>query len=190
MRFFFCDQSAKLAPFLDKLRGTTFSSPAIDGLPETRLEKQVPTTRADLRACDLDFLFRYDVFPPDILQFLAEWELDGRQMRIGDTIVQQVQTPPGWGFHLLFAVRVINVFRGEDRAGFSYRTLRGHPETGTNEFSFASASGGITAMVRTTAAPGLAISRLLAPIVTRPYVAFCNRRALDQMVANFLMANP
>lgn len=188
MRFFFRDQSAKLAPLLDGFRGTTFSYPSLDGLPEVRLQKPVPTMRWDLRTCDLDFLFRYDVFPADILQFLAEWELDGRAMRVGDTIVQQAQVPPSRGIHLIFASRVTTVFR-EERAGFSYGTLRGHPETGINEFSFTSTAKEITATVRTVAGLGLILSRLLAPVFIRRYVTFCNGRALDQMVAKFQSAN-
>ncbi len=179
----------KLALHLDKFRGATFSYQNTAGMPEVRLEKPVPTARRDLRECDLDFMFRYDIFPPDILQFLGEWELDGREMRVGDTIVQQAQVPPGRGLYLLFAVRVLAVYRDERRAGFSYGTLLGHPESGVNEFSFRATTAEIAATVRTLAAPGLALSRLLAPVFTRPYVAFCNRRALEHMVTTFLSAN-
>jgi hypothetical protein len=34
------------------------------------------------------------------------------------------------------------------------------------------------------------LSRLLAPVFTRRYVAFCNAQALKRMEANYLNSNP
>jgi hypothetical protein len=68
-------------------------------------------------------------------------------------------------------------------------TLTGHPETGINEFSFSVENGSLFAAVRTAAAPGLFLSRILAPVFTKPYVAFCNARALERMTENFVRHN-
>ena len=110
-------------------------------------------------------------------------------MRVGDTIVQQAQIPPACGIHFVFGVRVVSVERAAHHAGFSYGTLRGHPETGINAFSFVHADAGIDAVIRTRAKPGLPLSRFLARVFTNRYVIWCNRRALAQMAARFTEAN-
>lgn len=182
MRIFLRDQAAHLASWLPELRAARLSYQTTGGLPETIFRNRVPTARRDLYACELGFLFRYEIFPPSLLRFFGEWQLEGRDMRAGDTIVQQAHVPPGLGFRLLFGVRMLTVFRDALRAGFSYGTLEGHPETGVNEFSLSVAEGFLTARVRTLAAPGLALSRALGPFFTKPFVAFCNRQALARMV--------
>jgi uncharacterized protein (UPF0548 family) len=49
---------------------------------------------------------------------------------------------------LLFGVRVLSVYRTAAATGFSYGTLTGHPEMGTNEFSFSLEDGSLFAAVR------------------------------------------
>lgn len=193
MKMSFRDREKRLAEYLPRLKASRLSFEDITGLPVRTIRSRVPVRErpADLQGCDLDFLFRYDVFPPGVLKFFGEWEPDDRAMRVGDVIVQQAHVPPGRvGIKLLFGVRVLAVYRSAGAAGFRYGTLAGHPETGTNEFSFTLEDGALFAAVRTAAAPGLLVSRLLAPVFTRPYVAFCNARALRRMTANFLTRNP
>ncbi|MBX9625522.1 MAG: DUF1990 domain-containing protein [Gemmataceae bacterium] len=187
------DRERTLYEYLPGLKGLPLSFESVSGLPVKTLRTRVsaPMPPADLRECDLDFLFRYDVFPPEILKFFGEWEPDDRAMRGGDVIVQEAHIPPGRvGIKLLFGVRVLGVYHTAAAAGFRYGTLAGHPETGTNEFAFTLEDGALFASVHTVAAPGLFVSRLLAPVFTRPYVAFCNGRALRRMEANFLAHNP
>lgn len=190
MRFFLRDPSARLAVHLPYFKRLPLSYESTAGLPETVLSTSVSSARYDLRECDLGFLFRYEVFPPSILKFFGEWQREDREMRVGDTIVQQAQIPPACGVHLVFGVRVVNVEHGAQHAGFSYGTLRGHPETGVNAFSIARVKGGIDAIVRTTAVPGLPLSRFLARVFTNQYVIWCNRRALARMAREFVKANP
>lgn len=193
MRTSFRNREKRLADYLPDLKASRLSYKTLTGLPERTIRSPVPVSEVprDLRECDLDFLFRYDVFPPRILKFFGEWQLHDREMRVGDVIVQQAQIPPcGVGLKFLFGVRVLSVYRTAATAGFSYGTLAGHPETGTNEFSFSLEDGSLFAAVRTVAAPGLFLSRLLAPVFTRRYVAFCNAQALRRMVANYLKFNP
>lgn len=179
-----------LAAHLTELKALPLSFTSTAGLPEQMVCAPVAARVRTLDDCDLGFLFCYDIFPPCILRFFGEWELHGREMRPGDVIVQQAQIPPAaWGVKLLFGVRVLSVERGAERAGFSYGTLAGHPETGVNAFHFSLESGRLDAVIRTTAEPVLPISRLLARIFTRPYVAWCNRQALRQMVESFARCN-
>lgn len=193
MRMSFRDREKRLAEDLPGLKASRLSFEDVAGLPVRTIRSRVPVRElpADLRECDLDFLFRYDIFPPGLLTFFGEWEPDDRPMRVGDVIVQQAHIPPGRvGIKLLFGVRVLGVYRSARGAGFSYGTLAGHPETGTNEFSFTLEDGALFATVRTAAAPGLLVSRLLARVFTRPYVDYCNGQALRRMEAMFLAHNP
>lgn len=189
MKIFLRDQDEKLTSYLEESRTINLSYTDTHGLPERTIKSRIPDDTRNLETSDLGFLFRYEVFPPTILKFHGEWQLAGREMRVGDVIVQQAQVPPGWGVRLVFGVRVLSVYREETRAGFSYGTLAGHPETGTNEFSFSVIGGGILAAVKTVAAPALPLTRLLAPIFTHRYIAFCNRQALQRMEEKFLQAN-
>lgn len=192
MRMSFRNQEGRLAAYLPELKSSHLSYEELTGLPEKTIRIRIALTGppGDLRESDLDFLFHYDVFPPAILKFFGEWQLHEREMKVGDVIAQQAQIPPlRAGLKFIFGVRVLSVYRSARTAGFSYGTLAGHPETGTNEFSFSMEEGALFAAVRTQAAPGLFSTRLLAPVFTRPYVAFCNARALRRMKENFLRFN-
>jgi hypothetical protein len=158
--------------------------------PTRRIQQQIKhvSEAVDLRQCNLAFLFGYHVFPPAILKFFGEWQLEKREMRTGDTIVQQAQVPPGWGVYAIFGVRVLSIFHDERRAGFSYGTLAGHPEVGVNEFSFSVGADGVVATVKTTAGMGLISTCLLAPL-TRRYVNYCNREALRHICQKFVQWN-
>jgi hypothetical protein len=192
MKASFWDREKWLAGYLPELKSSPLSYEDPAGLPEKTLRSRVSVSAPPhhLQECDLGFLFHYDVFSPRILKFFGEWELHDRAMRVGDVIAQQAQIPPGCvGIKLLFGVRVLSVYYTAQAAGFSYGTLAGHPETGTNEFSFSLEDGSLFATVRTRAEPGLFLSRLLAPVFTTPYVAYCNAQALKRMEANFLNHN-
>lgn len=190
MRFRWRDAEAKLASYLPQMKNAALSFADASELPNRRIQRQIdrPGRDVDLRQCNLDFFFAYDVFPRSILKFFGEWQLENREMRAGDTIVQQAQLPPGWGAHFIFGVRVLSVYREATRAGFNYGTLAGHPETGVNEFSFSLDQNGVVATVHTTAQLGHPLTRLLAPF-TRRYVNFCNQQALHRMREKFLESN-
>ena len=192
MRILFRNQEKKLVDYLPALKSSELSYDQLAGLPEKTMRSRIPISGRlrDLQKCDLDFFFRYDVFPPAILKFFGEWQLYGRAMRVGDVIVQQAPVPPvGIGLKVVFGVRVLSVYRSPETAAFRYGTLIGHPETGTNELSFLVEQSSLFATVRTVAAPGLFLSRLLAPVFTNRYVTFCNARALERMKGNFLRYN-
>src|SRR5262249_44749926 len=136
------------------------------------------------------FFFRYHIFPPEILRFFGEWQMHDRDMQEGDIIILEAKVPPiPFNIKLVFGVRVLMVESSANRMSFHYGTLTGHPETGINEFSFFHNEGTLVAEVNTTAKPGLPISQLLAIPFTIPYVAYCNRRALENMIINFFKAN-
>lgn len=190
VKFSLRNQVATLAACLPEFRKRSLNYLSTAGLPRAVFRREVPTTRRDLLSCDLRFLFGYDVFPPSMIKFAADWQLDGREMRVGDTIALQTQVPPGFGFYLVFGVRIVAMRHAAGCASFTYGTLRGHPETGINAFSFRVTKDGVVAGVETTAKPGLPLSRLLARVFTNRYVLLCNRRAAERMVEKFVEANP
>lgn len=181
----------RLASYLSTFKSAALSYDDPSRFHPRLLRLHIPfPVLSDLRHIDLGFLFQYDVFPPNILNFFGEWQLEKRELRTGDTIVQQAHLPPGaFGLKFVFAVRVISAYRTEDRAGFEYGTLIGHPEKGTNEFYFSIEKGALFATVRTMAISGLLLTRLLWPLVTRPYADFCNSKALLHMRDEFLKHN-
>src|ERR1041385_1000963 len=64
----------------------------VEKISERRLP--APAYVTSLRDLCFNSLFGYRIFPESILSFLGEWELEGRKMRTGDVIVQQVLLPP------------------------------------------------------------------------------------------------
>ena len=189
MKLFIRDQETRLSEHLPELKSRALALAETEGLPQRTIQRRIMGETRDLASCDLAFLFAYEVFPRSILKFFGEWQLGNRAMRTGDVIVQQAQFPPGCGLRLVFGVRVLSVYREETRAGFSYGTLPGHPEVGTNEFSFSLIGGAILASVRTTAKPVLPLSRFLAPLFINRYITYCNRAALRRMERKFLQFN-
>lgn len=189
MKLFLRDQEAALGDYVAEFREKKLALTDLGRLPSRTLRGCALAAARDLRQCKLEFLFAYDIFPLAILSFLGEWQLEGRSMREGDVIVQQAQVPPRWGVRLVFGVRVLSVYCEKTRAGFSYGTLIGHPETGMNEFSFVVIDAGIVASVHTVAAPALPLPRLLAPVFTNRYIAFCNQQALRRMEEKFRQSN-
>jgi hypothetical protein len=106
----------------------------------SRLKEQ--TSTIDISAArDLEMLsailFDYSIFPLEIMSHLCEWTHKKREMRIGDTIVQQVFLPPLKSFSLkvIFGVCITDIIKESSRVGFSYQTLQGHVERGVSTFT-------------------------------------------------------
>lgn len=192
MKIFLRNQQPNLSSFLRQMRFWPVSYRNLAKLPTRTFVAWIPFPEPvrSLHGLDLDFLFRYEVFPPNMLASFGEWRLQDRSMETGDIIVQQAQIPPfPVSLKLIFGVRVFSVYRTDTEAGFAYETLVGHPETGTNRFCFFVEEDALFCAVHTVAAPGLFLSRLLAPFFTNWYVNFCNRKALLRLRQNFLKHN-
>ena len=112
-----------------------------------------------------DVLLSYRIFPPSRLQaFICNPE---RRAALGATIVQRVLLGP-IGFEV--ATRVTDVFDvengGEHRVGFTYATLRGHPERGIATFTVRreELSGRVSFTIETWSRPGNWLSVALRPL--------------------------
>lgn len=147
-----------------------------------QLARKVTTVpiRTDLSIdrMDLRFLFDYKIFPASIMSYRAEWHAENREMKIGDTIVQQVSCPPGrWSLKMVFAVRICEMISEPARRGFAYETLKGHVEKGKSSFTVETASDGTIFKIETFSSPSLMMLRYLA----LPYQSYCTHRALDNV---------
>lgn len=137
-----------------------------------------------------DYLFEYAIFPKSILRFEAEWQTEGRGMRVGDVILQRAVIPPiGFGLCLEFAVRICRIIDEESRLGFAYETLAGHAERGLSEFYFEERDGEVVFTIHTFSEPGHWTSRLGGRVFTLPYQAWCTRRALEHVRGRFRVEN-
>lgn len=189
LKFFLRDQKAKLVAYLPQLQALPLNA-NIDDLMAQKQHAVLNISLTDLRECDFSFLFQYAIFPPQILDYFGEWQLGSRDMQVGDVIVQQAKIPP-WplSVKLLFGVKILSVFREKKRMGFSYGTLKGHPERGVNTFSFALQAEKLIVEVCTLSTPDVWLSKSLNAVFTRYYIRFCNQQALKLMQGNFLQAN-
>jgi len=195
VKAFLTDQQAKLKHLLPEFKTLPLSYDADTVLQERESTLEIPHSAAvtDLSSHDFKSLFEYDIFPRNIMAFAAEWQEQGRPMREGDVIVQQAFLPPfPLSVKCVFAVRVLKIFREPTKVGFSYGTLKGHPEMGLSEFYFAVRDGVTRAAIHTHSHPGTLLTRSVAPIFTLPYQQYCTNRGLQRMRETFLasMARP
>lgn len=118
-----------------------------------------------------DAIFAYRTFPPSSV----EGVLRRTPIREGDTVGAVYRLLPGVRLH--FAARVVECFDGATgpvwRAGFTYRTLVGHPELGEETFSVEKvlATGAVTARIRAWSRPGTWLARRFRGLARRRQVA-------------------
>lgn len=138
-------------------------------------------TDKNLHELDTNFFFDYKVFPSSILTFFTQWYSEKRQMKIGDTIVQQAFIPTFKIFSqkIIFGVRINEIISAPDKIGFGYETLEGHVEKGMSTFTIEKTADERTIFkVHTFSKPGNLLSKLAAPFFSLPYQVFCTRQAL------------
>ena len=125
-------------------------------------------------------ILEYRVFPPS----LVEGVLRRTPIQAGDTVGILFHFLPGIDlFSAARATETFDEFRdGLWRAGFTYRTLDGHPELGEETFSVEKhpVTGEVTAALRSWSRPGTWLTRLGRP-VTRWYQVRANRAAVRHL---------
>ena len=118
----------------------------------------------------------YEIFPPPLVTGV----LRRNPVQLGDTygICYHVVS----GIDLFFAGRVTDVFRDDHRAGFTFRTVIGHPELGEETFWVEKdqATGVVRAGLRSWSRPGTWLTWLGRPLVRRIQVRACHA-ALDNI---------
>ncbi len=127
---------------------------------------------------------RYEIFPPSMITGV----LRRSPVATGDTVGILFHAP--LGLELFFAARVIDCFEGrftEDgrevfRSGFTYRTLRGHPELGEETFAVEKdlVTGEIRVFLRSWSRPGIFLSRVFVKLLRHLQTRAC-RAALGHL---------
>jgi hypothetical protein len=182
MNIYFANQFNNFERLLNNLIAT----PAMT-FDKERLKEKVTTIRLytskPIEQLNLDFLFSYRIFPSHILTYRTQWGPKNRKMQIGDTILQQVFIPPIKGFSqkIVFGVRIHTIINEVNRKGFGYVTLEGHVEKGESIFTVEQESAGLIFKITTFSAPGNLLTRLMGPVFTVPYQAYCTRKALENV---------
>jgi uncharacterized protein (UPF0548 family) len=84
-------------------------------------------------ACLADALLRYHFYPRDVMRHTSDFGLEGRQMRVGDRLVQRIPVITLFGLpgvDVMTMNEITDVRMGERCAGFSYITTQMHSEEG------------------------------------------------------------
>lgn len=66
--------------------------------------------------------------------------------------------------HVVFACRITEVFDDDDTFGFSYATLPGHPERGSETFKLEMIDGAVMLRITGASRPALVLNKLSGPI--------------------------
>jgi hypothetical protein len=180
MKVYLSDQSDKFPQHLEILKLQPVMNYNKGELTEKTTEISIDTTK-ELSEFNSDFFFDYKIFPSRIMTYLTEWAFEKRQMKIGDTIVQQAFIPPF--LHLsqkiIFGVRINEIINEPTRIGFSYETLHGHVEKGLSIFTLEKTiNQGTIFKVHTFSKPGNFLTKLVGPIFSVPYQTYCTRHGL------------
>jgi hypothetical protein len=182
MKIYLTDQQNKFKKHLSFLKTKNVMT-----YDKTRLMEKISTIEIDttkkINQINLDFLFDYQIFPDNIMTFKNQWTDENRNMRVGDTIAQQVYIPPTKTFSqkIIFGVRVNEIIDKADKKGFSYETLEGHVEKGISTFTVEQLDNKVVFKVQTYSTPGNVLTKLLGPIFSIPYQTFCTKTALKNV---------
>lgn len=149
-------------------RPMTADQATVDGVTDT-YGIDLPTDAAgpaEVFDRAVDRLFRYDIFPPDLMSAVV-CTTDGRIARDA-VIVQRVRV----GLPIMeSAVRVVDVWHRQaqdsEDAGFAYATLDGHPERGVSTFRVVREGSAVRFEIKATSRPGSILTSIGRPIARR-----------------------
>ncbi len=184
MKIYLRDQQQHFHKHLDCLKQRSVSVFNKSNLNQRITEIQItapPNFIADARKVP----FSYQIFPNNIMTFFAQWNAEGRQMKVGDTIVQQAFLPPVQRISqkIVFGVRINKIIDQSDKVGFSYQTLEGHVEKGESTFmAEITTMGEPVFRIHTYSKPGTLLARIAGPLITIPYQSFCTKQALGHVI--------
>lgn len=161
-----------------------------DNQPENQKSK-LRDNQIAIQDIQLEWLFDYHIFPENILLPATQWQVEGRKIKAGDIILQQINFPPfsRAPLKIICAVKVSQHIDEPHKRGFAYETLRGHVEKGISVFTVEQlTTGSLIFKIQTYSTPATWFARLLAPVFSLPYQAYCTRAALQNGLKSFQKA--
>ncbi len=182
MKIYLAEQKNKFKQHLDYLKTQRVMQYELSRLKQKTTSTTIGTNKK-IDQLNLDFLLDYHIFPKNIMTFKTQWADEHREMKKGDTIVQQLYFPPTKPFSqkIIFGVRICDVIDESDRKGFSYETLEGHVEKGISTFMLKQTSDGLVFEIQTYSTPGNVLTKLLGPVFSVPYQTYCTAQALKNV---------
>jgi hypothetical protein len=135
--------------------------------------------KSDFHTLSFDKFFDYLIFPSNILNALPQWIEEGREIKPGDTIVQQINIPPfsQTSVRLIVGVRVLEVINSSSIKSFSYETLNGHVEKGIAIFKVELVDDLTIFSIESYSAPNAILLKLLYPLASL-YQDYCTNKAI------------
>lgn len=158
-------------------------------IPVIPYDKKLLTHKTDSIELDCSFsdfnfnrLFNYHIFPPNILSAYPQWIQENRSIKVGDTIVQQINIPPFEKFaqRIIVGVRIKEIFDLGTCKGFSYETLQGHVEKGISLFQVELLNDKTIFKIETYSSPSQPLLKLFQPISSW-YQDYCTKKALKNI---------
>ncbi len=153
-----------------------------------KIQTEIIPGYANLSALDLKPFFDYKIFPENILQAYPQWLHEQREMKVDDTIVQQIQIPPLESFtqKIIVGVRIKEIFNTENCKGNSYETIQGHVEKGISIFKFNSQNGTVNFTIETfSTSNGFLLSAF--QYLSSLYQNYCTKKALEFVSGNMMV---
>lgn len=181
MRVYLKDQFRRMNCHLDNLKSKNVMKYDKNKLVEKITEIELNTSKK-LAELNLDFFFNYNIFPSNILIHKTQWEVEKREIQIGDTIVQQAFLLPikKLSQKVIFGVRINEIINEKDKKGFSYETIEGHVEKGISTFTIEE-NERLLFKIHTFSVPGNFLTKVVGPIFTIPYQKYCTKKALEKV---------
>jgi hypothetical protein len=189
MKIFLTDQKSNFPRHLERLKSCP-PIPYTENLLKHKIGIKVISNHQHLSPLDAESLFNYRIFPESILQAYPQWRHENREMKVGDTIVQQIYIPPFPRFSqkIIAGVRIKEIFNTEARKGFSYETLKGHPEKGVSVFSLEQQDSTLVFKIETYSSASGKFLSLFQPL-SAFYQAYCTKKALENVATLSIDAN-
>lgn len=157
----------------------------IEGWARHHYEERIGSDGNGTRfACLADALLRYQFYPRDVMRHTSDFGMAGRQMRVGDRIVQRIPVITIFGLpgvDVMTMNQITDVRRGQRCAGFSYITTQAHSEEGEWSVDLVwRADGTLWLTMDAISRPAPREPRLIYPLMRH-----MQRRAHRRGIANF-----
>lgn len=177
MKIYLSDQSKYFRKHLANLKHSAIKPFDINNLVEKEFVQEINfNNEYTISEFDLSDFYNYKFFPEQIIKAYPQWIDENREMKVGDTILQQIHLPPSpFNIKMIMGVRIIQ----KDDLSFSYETLEGHAEIGRAKFQISQGPDSIIASIHSYSRGDNFFAKLFEKLITSPYQDFASKKALN-----------